>query len=328
MNRPILAIVFAACTAAALSAQQSQQQTAPDPYQGVSHPPANDVITTAPPEPLPKPAAGKPMVTPAPAPAPATQKPAPQPAPEVRPAPAPAMATDAEGDGTDDGIVEVAPDPQNAAPAQPTLNKRSVASDPDGDIVHVGPVGPNTLESGTMIRARLLTQLSTADNQRGDKWRARVASDVVQDGQVLIPAGSEIDGRVVEISEGHAGGHGSMRLRPDTVILEDGSRYRLDAQVVGTPGTNTNVSGEGVINAGSRWKKDGIEYGGAVGAGAATGAIVAGPLGAATGSLVGAGLITVHLLVDHPQATLEQGTVLLFTLNSRLSLSPATRAGD
>ena len=326
MKRPILAIVFAMCAAAALSAQQTQQQTTPDPYEGVSHPPANDVITTAPPEPQPKPAAGKPMVAPTPAPKPAVHTPAPQPVPEVRPAPA--VATDAEGDGTDDGIVQVAPAQAETTPGQPVLSTRSYASDPDGDIVHVGPAGPDTLESGTMIRARLLTELSTADSQRGEAWRARVASDVVQDGQVLIPAGAEIDGRVVEVSAGHPGGHGSIRLRPDTVILADGSRYQLDAQVVGTPGTNTNVSGEGVINAGSRWKKDGIEYGGAVGAGAATGALVAGPMGAATGSLVGAGLITVHLLVDHPQATLEQGTVLLFTLNSRLSLSPATRAGN
>lgn len=320
MNRPILAIVFAVCTAAALSAQQTQQQTMPDPYEGVSRPPANDIITTAPPEPLPKPAAGKPMV--APTPAPAMQSPAPQSAPAVHAAPG------QPSDGTDDGIVQVAPDPSTTAPGQPTLNARSPASDPDGDIVQVGLAGPDTLPSGTMIRARLLTQLSTADNQRGDAWRARVASDVFQDDQVLIPAGSEIDGRVVEISEGHAGGHGSMRLRPDVVILPDGSRYELDAQVVGTPGAHTNVSGEGVINAGSRWKKDGIEYGGAVGAGATTGALVAGPIGAATGSLVGAGIITVHLLVDHPQATLEQGTVLLFTLNNRLSLSPATRAGN
>lgn len=328
MNRPILAIIFAVCTAAALSAQQTQQQTTPDPYEGVSHPPADDIITTAPPAPQPKPAAGTPMAAPAPAPTPAAKTLAPQPAPEVRPALAPAVATDALGDGTDDGIVQVAPDPSTTAPGQPMLNTRSSASDPDGDIVQVGPAGPDTLPSGTMIRARLITRLSTADNQRGDAWRARVASDVYQDDQILIPAGSEIDGRVVEVSEGHAGGHGSMRLRPDTVILPDGSRYELDAQVVGTPGTNTNVSGEGVINAGSRWKKDGIEYGGAVGAGATTGALVAGPLGAATGSLVGAGLITVHLLADHPQATLEQGTVLLFTLNTRLSLSPATRAGN
>jgi hypothetical protein len=59
-----------------------------------------------------------------------------------------------------------------------------------------------------------------------------------------------------------------------------------------------------------------------------TGAIVGGPAGALTGGLIGAGLVTVHLLVSHPQATLEAGTTLQFTLTQRLSLSPAGWSGN
>lgn len=323
MNRPLLTCVFLVFATAALAAQQSSPS---DPYQGQSNPPADDTITTAQPA-QPKPSAGKPLAgTPMATPAPATARQAPL----VHPALASPSVDDAANDvtGTDDGIVQVAPASSAPDPARPALNTRSYTSDPDGDIVHPTPLPPGTLPEGTMIRARLLTQLSTADSLRGDAFRARVASDVLQDGQVLIPAGSEIDGRVVDVSEGHPGGHGSMRLRPDTVVLADGSRYRMDAQVVGTPGTNTNVTGEGVINAGSRWKKDGIEYGGAAGVGAVTGAVVAGPVGAAAGGLIGAGLITVHLLADHPQAVLEPGTVLLFTLNSRLSLTATNTEGN
>lgn len=318
MNRPILTCAFLAFASTALVAQQSTQ---PDPYQGQSHPPA-DVIDVAPPLPQPKPPAGTPMVTPAPAPPPLVSRPAP-----VVQSPAPTTADDMTGN--DDGIVQVAPADGASAPQDPTLQmRREYASDPDGDIVHPYPAGPNTLPAGTMIRARLLTLLSTSASQRGDEFRARVASDVLQDGNVLIPTGAEIAGRVVEVSEGHPGGHGSIRLRPDTVILADGSRYRMDAQVEGAPGTNTSVTGEGVINAGSRWKKDGVEYSGGVGAGAVTGAMVAGPIGAATGSLIGAGLITVHLLTAHPQAVLPTGTVLIFTLNSHLSLTPTPPQGN
>jgi len=116
-----------------------------------------------------------------------------------------------------------------------------------------------------------------------------------------------------------------MLLRPETVILPDGSRFRLYAATTGTPGSRTRVGSEGTITPGSRLKKDGIEYGGAVGAGAITGAIVAGPVGALAGTLIGAGAITVHLLVDHPQATLEEGTVLLFSLTEPLNLAPAVQ---
>jgi hypothetical protein len=318
MNRPMLTCVFLAFATAAVYAQQPAQS---DPYSGQANPPADDTITAQPDqpvqtEPLAKPPAGKPLV----APAPATEMPQPAPPQPASMNPPANYSRSSEGDGTDDGIVRVAP-PEN----QPSLSTRP-NEDPDGDIVHPHPLAPGEIAEGTMIRVRLDTSLSTSQSEKGEVFKSHVASDVLQDGQVLIPAGAEIDGRVVEVSEGRAGGHGSIRLHPDTVILPDGRRFHMDAQVTGTPGSKTRVSSEGTINAGSRWKKDGLEYGGAVGAGAVTGAVIAGPVGALTGSLIGAGAITVHLLTDHPQARLEPGTVLLITLNSRLNLVASTTA--
>jgi hypothetical protein len=115
-----------------------------------------------------------------------------------------------------------------------------------------------------------------------------------------------------------------MYLRPETVILADGTRYQLRATVTGTPGARSKVGSEGAILPASRLKRDGIEYGGAVGAGATTGAILGGPVGALAGTMVGAGVITVHLLVSHPQATLEPGTAMLFTLTEPLQMTPAS----
>ena len=48
-----------------------------------------------------------------------------------------------------------------------------------------------------------------------------------------------------------------------------------------------------------------------------------GPIGAVTGGAIGAGAVTAHLLINHPQATLEPGAVVQFTLTDTLSLSPA-----
>jgi hypothetical protein len=47
-----------------------------------------------------------------------------------------------------------------------------------------------------------------------------------------------------------------------------------------------------------------------------------------TGGLIGAGAVTVHLLVSPPQATLESGTTLLFTLTEPLYLSRAVESGN
>jgi hypothetical protein len=326
MSRSFLVCALMVAIASALGAQQGSQS---NPYQGTSNPPPNDTIVTD----LPQDAASTPAAKPSPA-HPFTAKPA-QPAPashQYQPQAQPQSEQQAASvnpalrsplDGTDDGIVQIVPDP----PVQPTLSQRA-ANDPDGDIVHPAPLGPDVLGEGTTIRVHLLDRLSTADSQDGDTFRSRVASDVLQGGQVLIPAGSEIDGRVMNVSSGSFGGHGSMHLIPETVILPNGSRYRMYAQVTGTPGSNTDVGSEGAINPGSRLKRDGIEYGGAVGAGAVAGAALAGPAGALAGTLIGAGVITAHLLVSHPQATLDEGTVLLFTLSEPLNLVPAGIGGN
>jgi len=343
MKRTMLAnglvhgLVYAllAAAAVALGAQEANQS---NPYQGTSNPPPDDTITTQAPQVQPP---AKPSPNHYAPPAAQSQPytpPAPQPAPppdaaetvpnETAPnqaGPASANATEtqpppANGDGTDDGIVEVAP-PDNAA--QPTLSRRPEMSDPDGDIVHPAPLPPGELGEGTTIRARLMGRLSTSESQPGEPFRTEVASDVVQNGQVLIPAGSMIDGKVISVSSGHAGGHGSMRLRPETVTLPDGQHFRLYAQLTDAPGSRDRIGNEGLVTPGSRLKKDGIEYGGAVGAGAVTGAILAGPGGAFAGTIIGASVISVHLLVSHPQAALENGTVLVFSLSEPLNLVPA-----
>jgi hypothetical protein len=308
---PVLTLFVAG--AAALGAQNAP---APNPYQGVSHPPADDVITTSTPDDDAKPAAGKPLAAQTTNPQQFQQTPPPATAAAPR-----RYSTAQMGDGTDDGIVH----PINTTAPAPA---RSYGFDPDGDIVHPRAMRPGELREGTSIRVRLLDRLSTAQSQVGEPFHTRVATDVLQGGHVVIPAGSEIDGRIAQVSSGHVGGHGTMRLSPESVTLPNGTRYRLHAEVSSAPGSKTHVAGEGNINPNSRLKRDGIEYGSAVGAGAVTGAIVAGPVGALTGSLIGAGAITVHLMVNHPQATLESGTTLMFQLTDPLYLAPDSMNGN
>jgi hypothetical protein len=315
MNRTILASALFAFASAALCAQQSSTS---GPYSGTAAPPPDDTIeTSAPqqPQPPPKPRAGKPMNA---------QPDSPQgPSDSTNP---PADSSDPNA-GTDAGKVQGG-QPASPAPIRPSLSSRSYGADPDGDIVHPEPLPPGVLGEGATIRVHLIDGLSTVDSMQGDPFRSRVASDVLEGGQVLIPAGAEIDGRVVAVSSGHVGGHGSMRLRPETVILPNGTRYRLEAYVAGAPGTHARVDREGGIGADSRLKRDSIEYGGAVGAGAITGAVLAGPAGALAGTLIGAGAVTVHLMVSHPQARLEPGATLLFTLTQPLNLVAATNTAS
>jgi hypothetical protein len=327
MNRAIFLCAILAASVASLGAQQTSQS---DPYQGVSTPPPNDTITDeAPPQPkAPETPAAKPSPDHYAAPA-ATANAQPAP-PESAPANRvpPDFINSANSDGTDAGIVQPPatsePAPASRPASSPAVTSRLYASDPDGDIVHPQPVPAGELGAGTVIRVRMLNDLASGINQAGDAFRSTVIQNVFEDGTIVIPAGSELDGHVAHASPGEGlGSDGSMTLRPETVILPDGTRYQIYAMVSATPKSHNRIGSEGEITPGLQLKRDSISYGAGVGAGAATGAIVGGPVGALAGTLIGAAAVTVHLLTSHPQANINTGAPVEFTLTQPLRLVPA-----
>ncbi len=289
MKRSFLLLAFFAAASAALVAQDAGQ------YSGVSNPPPDEsIISTEIPAPVAKPSASHPyaqVTTPA----------------AVMPQ------------------VVITPQPSSAPP---DLSRRIPDADPDGGVVQVAPLPAGQIAEGTLIRVRLLSGLSSSFSERGESFRARVATDVLQDGNVVIPAGSEIAGTVTNASTGRFGGHGSLQLRPDMVTLPNGESFVLHAIVTGTPGSHTHVNAESTIAPDRRTKRAGIEYAGGVGAGVITGAYLGGPVGALAGGLVGAGLVTTHLLISHAQTNLDTGSVLMLSLTQQVSLVPASMHGE
>lgn len=309
MNRPVLACAFFALATTALVAQDASQS---NPYEGTSNPPPDDtIITTEQQPPIPKPSPAHPMQQ-----APQAQA-TPQSMPTLQSRPSMANSID----GTDGGVVAV-------APSAPGLATHPSDYDPDSDIVHPTPLPPGTIGEGALIRVKLLDELSSNLSEKGQPFHATVASDVLQDGNVVIPAGAEIEGRVAQVSEGHFAGHGSILLIPETVTLENGSKFELHAMVTSTPGTNARVGSEGIITPGSRLKKDGYEYAGVGGGGMIVGAALGGPAGMLAGGLIGAGVVTTHLLVNHPQANLDAGSYLMLTVTQEVRLVPAASPGN
>jgi hypothetical protein len=63
-----------------------------------------------------------------------------------------------------------------------------------------------------------------------------------------------------------------------------------------------------------------------MGVGAIAGAYLGGPVGALAGTIVGAGVVTTHLLVSHPQAHLDNGDVLMLTVTEQIHMDPVTNS--
>jgi hypothetical protein len=289
-----------------LSAQSapadSGQAAKPSPYQGVSVPPANDAITTTEQAPA--------------APAAAT-KPAPPPA--AAPAPPPAATSD-----PDAGIVETPLPP--AALSSNALNARGFDSSKDNTdegIVTYVPGPSNALPEGTVFRISMLQDIEAYGTAPNTPFSGKVTQDITRNGKVIVPAGSELHGRVVyATSASRLHGGSTLHLRADEFVLPDGTRYHVHAQVIDTQGSDTTAKGEGNIVPSAEVKRNLAVLGAGAGGGAIVGAAIGGGVGAIVGSAIGAGAATTHWLLVQRSVNLPASSILIFSLTDPMLLNP------
>jgi hypothetical protein len=297
---------FSLATAATLvlSSPLLFAQAKPSPYEGVSTPPATDAITTTDQAPA--------AASPAPAAVPATAAP----------------STSAAKTNPDAGIVEtpLPPSTGDYKPHSAALHGRTLdasADHLDDDIVTSVPAPANALPEGTVFKVRLLQDIDAASTSPNTPFKGTVAQDILRNGKVVIPVGSEVHGRVVFATAGNRLNGGSViHLRPDEFVLPDGTRYHLHAQVIDTMGSDTRTKGEGNIVANEHGKRTLAELGMGTGSGAIIGAAVGGGVGAVVGTAVGAGIVTAHWLRTNWSANLPENSTVVFSLTDPMPLNP------
>ena len=228
-------------------------------------------------------------------------------------------------------IVGAAPAPIRYAPytppntAQvPTLAARPNVDPADSDIVLEVPTRPHELNRGTLLHARLREALNTQTTAEGSIFTAELIADAGHGGEVMLPTGSLIRGRVTSVHSGkRITGGAAMHLQPETISLPDGTLYRLDAQVTDLDSTqDLRVNDEGTVVLRSNPKAAVAVIGGVTATAAVTGALIGGGVGAAVGAVAGAGIATAVYLKREIQERLPEGTDLIFALNQPLLVTP------
>jgi hypothetical protein len=177
-----------------------------------------------------------------------------------------------------------------AAPTQPT----EVSGSERGRL----PVGQE-------LDLRLQTPLSSGTATAEQRFEATTIVDVVQDGTVLIPAGSQVRGVVRSVSPaGRVDRSGSMTLAFDQIRV-NGREYPIRAMA-------TQAFESGGIR----------EEAGTVGTAGAVGAIVGGILGGLRGALIGAavGGGGVIAATEGKDVELPAGTVIRIRFDSALDV--------
>jgi len=157
-----------------------------------------------------------------------------------------------------------APPPAPVLPPAPVAAK--VPPPPPVPVVHTV-----TLPVGTAIPVRMTQTLDSSKTQTGDKFTGEIASDIIDDGVVVLPQGTPVTGHV-DAAQDAAHYKGSALLTLSLIAID-------------RKGERIEVSTEAYTKQGEARGKNTTEK---VGGGAAIGAILGGILGGGKGAAIGA----------------------------------------
>ena len=178
-------------------------------------------------------------------------------------------------------------------------------------VAAVGSTDNFRVPEDVTLRIRLDDTLTSVDSEEGDPF----SSTVVDNGDYQ---GARVYGHITQIDmSGKLKGHTSMMLRFDRLVMSDGRRAPIHAEIIELyhAPSGVKVDVEGAIESGGRGRTS-IEHTvlGA-GAGALLGGIFGGGKGAGIGSVIGgAGGLGTTAFHGHQKITLSSGQEMLIRI--------------
>jgi len=166
----------------------------------------------------------------------------------------------------------------------------------------------------TALRIRLDDTLTSADSKVGDPFSATV----VDQGDYR---NARVYGHIAQIEmSGRVKGHTSMLLRFDRLVMPDGRRGSIQAEIIELyhAPSGEKVDVEGAIESGGRGRKSLTHTAIGAGAGALLGGIFGGGKGAGIGSVIGGvGGLGTTAFHGHQKITLNSGQEILIRITGR-----------
>ena len=170
------------------------------------------------------------------------------------------------------------------------------------------------IPAGTRVPLSLKQAISTKTSREGDPVYAETSFPFVVDEQVVIPAGTYIQGKIMRAQRGgHVKGRAELLIHFTSMIYPNGYTVMLGGSIENTPGAEKTSmkDSEGTIRQDSdagRKAKEAAE-------GAATGAVIGAVTGGGKGAGIGAGVggvtgLAVAMLSRGADVRLEPGTSL------------------
>jgi type IV secretion system protein VirB10 len=184
-----------------------------------------------------------------------------------------------------------------------------------------------TIAAGTRLPVTLKHAISTKTTREGDPVYAETTFPVVDNGHILIPAGTYVQGRIAHIQRaGHLKGRAEVLMHFTTLIYPNGYTVMLPGSVENAPGIDkTKVKDqEGTIQGDSQTG----EKVGTVASSAGTGAVIGGLTKGGKGAAIGAGIggavgSAIALLSRGNDVKMDAGTTIEMVIERAVPLEAA-----
>jgi type IV secretion system protein VirB10 len=198
------------------------------------------------------------------------------------------------------------------------LAKSSAGAVPDEEV---------TVPAGIKIPLVLKQAISTKNVRPGDAVYAQTNFPVTQDGRVLIPPGTYVQGVIASVKRaGRVKGRAEVLFHFTTLIFPNGYTVSMPGSVERVPDAeHAHMKGtEGTVQQEGEKGKDVGQIAGTAATGAAIGAIATqGAKGAGIGAGIGGATgLAIAMLTRHNDVRLESGTAVEMVLSRPITLDP------
>jgi hypothetical protein len=118
--------------------------------------------------------------------------------------------------------------------------------------VHSSLSSPSPLPAGTVCRVLLLEDVSASKGHVGDEIHARLLEPILSDSQIVLPAGTMFEGRVMKVKRPRAPSRaGSLTIAFESIRLPGGNRIAVSASLASVgvdAGSPIKIDREGVLH--------------------------------------------------------------------------------
>jgi hypothetical protein len=180
-----------------------------------------------------------------------------------------------------------------------------------------------TVSTGTVFRVRMNNSISSKTARVGDTFTTTVTEPVYSNtGQVVIPTGSTVTGRVDSVIPAKKGGDpGQIGVRFTSVRLPTGTARSINGSLTDLDSKSAKSDSESVASGDKMKNRKIIFIGGGGAGGAIRGAAIGGGKGALIGGILGAaGGLLGERLTKGEDAQVKSGTEFGVYLNQAISM--------